>query len=104
MTSSTQSLQEIWLKGCKGETLSAADEEHFQTLARSRFHTFSLSADQAGATRTHQEAEDWVNLLVRGLVKELRANPGLERAWQCSDFAQTLHGRAVAFSLSQCDL
>ena len=103
MSSSTLSLQQIWLKGCKGETLSQADEAHFQSLARSRFHTFSLSADQAGETRSHQEAKDWVRLLVKGLVKELRANPGLERAWQTSDFVQTSHGRSVSFNLSQHD-
>lgn len=99
MPSSDQSLQEIWLKGCKGEFLNTVDEAHFLTLAKSRFHTFTMSAEQAGETRAQKEAEEWVALLVKGLAKELRENPGLERVWQRSDFVQSKHGRSVSFNL-----
>ena len=101
MSNANLSLQEIWRQGCQGLPLEAAEFEHFEHLARSRFHTFDLSAAQAGDTRAHQEAQDWIALLVKGLVKELSENPGLERLWYRSAYADSPHGRSVSFGLTK---
>jgi len=99
MTQSQQSLQEIWRQGCLGQTLAEEDETHFAALARSRFHTFDMSASHAGDTRSHAEAAQWVELLVKGLARELQENPGLERLWHQSTYSETIHGKSVSFAL-----
>ena len=96
-----RSLQEIWRLGCEGQALCAEDHDHFNALARSRFHTFALSADEAHQSRGLHEAETWVALLVRGLARELLENPGLERIWQDSDYSSSKHGKAVSFQLQK---
>jgi hypothetical protein len=68
-----RSLQEIWRLGCAGEALTEEDFEHFHSLARSRFHTFALSADEA-----HQR-----------------------RLWQDTAVADSKHGKAVSFELQK---
>lgn len=95
------SLQEIWQRGCKGETLTSTDQQHFTDLARSRFYTFQMSAGHAEQEKSESEAVDWINGLVTGLVKELKANPGLERAWHDSEFASGYHGQRVTSALSE---
>lgn len=96
-----RSLQEIWRLGCAGDALSEEDSEHFKTLARSRFHTFALSADEAHLSRGHKETAIWIALLIKGLVRELRENPGLERLWQDTAVADSKHGKAVSFELQK---
>ena len=96
-----RSLQEIWRLGCAGEALTEEDFEHFKSLARSRFHTFALSADEAHQSRGQKEAATWIALLIKGLVRELRENPGLERLWQDTTVADSKHGKAVSFELQK---
>ena len=96
-----RSLQEIWRLGCAGEALTEEDLEHFNGLARSRFHTFALSADEAHRSRGQEEAATWVALLIKGLARELRESPGLERLWQATTVADSKHGKAVSFELQK---
>ena len=96
-----RSLQEIWRLGCAGEVLTEEDFEHFKSLARSRFHTFAMSADEAHQSRGQKEAATRIALLIKGLVRELRENPGLERLWQGTTVADSKHGKAVSFELQK---
>jgi hypothetical protein len=96
-----RSLQEIWRLGCEGQALCAEYLDHFKALARSRFYTFALSADEAHQSRGQKEAETWVALLIKGLVRELHENPGLERLWQDTTVAASKHGKAVSFQLQK---
>ena len=69
-----RSLQEIWRLGCAGE---------------------------AHQSRGQKEAATWIALLIKGLVRELRENPGLERLWQTTTVADSKHGKAVSFELQK---
>ncbi len=93
------SLNEIWLQGCRGEILASRDRKHFSDMARSRFYTFQMSASHARQTREAADADNWVGLLVRGLVTEINQNPGLEREWLASDFPDHIEGRLVTLAL-----
>ena len=95
------SLNQIWIRGCKGEDLSTPDFEHFKGLARSRFHTFNMSASHAKQERSEGEAESWINGLVAGLVRELKESPGLERQWYQSEFTNFYYGQLVNLALSK---
>lgn len=101
MSPPKQSLQEIWRLGCEGQPLCEEDLDHFKALARSRFHTFALSADDAHQSRGQKEAETWIALLIKGLVRELHESPGLERLWQDGAVAASKHGKAVSFQLQK---
>jgi hypothetical protein len=85
------SLQEIWRIGCSGEALSEKDREHFLGLARSRFYTFRLGMAHAQGTGNPAKGTS----LLDGLVTELIENPGLERVWHGSEFADDLNAEAV---------
>ncbi len=91
----------IWRKGCQGEVLTDNERLAFQSMARNRFNTFEMSATHAIDNKSEHEANNWIDLLVKGLVVELLDNPGLEREWQGSDFSDRLHGRQVALRLNQ---
>ena len=49
-----------------------------------------------------EEAATWVALLIKGLARELRESPGLERLWQATTgVADSKHGKAVSFELQK---
>lgn len=92
---------QVWAEGCRGESLSKRDEARFIHLANNRFHAFQMSASHAEANKSASEAETWIGGLIKGLARELRENPGLERAWQTSDYREGLHGKRVSLLLSE---
>lgn len=89
-----KSLQEIWRSGCADETLDVEDQAHFETLAKNRFHAYSLGMQHASDPLSSAG-----QLLVKGMVVELQANPGLLKQWHHYNFAGSKFGKPVTRQL-----
>lgn len=83
--------EEIWNRGCRGETMDEGETREFHYLARARFHTFRMGISHAESTRDDEKA----SMLVQGLAVELANSPGLERAWYESPVSEDPQGKAV---------
>jgi hypothetical protein len=81
--------EDIWNRGCCGESLEAAEEEEFAYLARARFHTFQMGISHAARD------EKRFTLLIKGLAVELAGFPGLERLWYESPVSEESFGQTV---------
>ncbi len=99
--SASATRDQIWRRGCRGEPLTETEPQQFTDLARSRFHTFAMSANHAEQERKTDDAVEWIDGLVRGLTRELLEHPGLEREWLASEFADDYHGKRVTSGLSR---
>ncbi len=92
------SLQEIWRLGCLGDRLSSNDREHFVKMSRNRFYTFQLGIQHE---MFGDRSEEKIELLIKGLVRELYEGPGLEREWRESEFSQSRFGQRVSTLLTR---
>lgn len=92
-----QAAADVWQRGCRGEDLTDKEALRFLHLARSRFYTFQLSASHAQV----QSDGEKIRLLVRGMALDLSRSPGLERAWNESEFADDTFGALVTAMLDE---
>lgn len=99
MTNSKLGLEEIWRLGCNGESLTPGDQKRFAAMARSRFHTFEMGIDHA----IRQADEDKQLDLIRGLVVELMAAPGLKKLWLRMEISSSGVGEQVSLQLEKMD-
>ncbi len=97
--STNYSLQEIWVRGCCGDSLTPEDIKRFAAMARSRFHTF-----QMGISHAENEGSDQRRLgLISGLATELNDHPGLKKVWLRMPISQSEIGEQVGLQLEKLE-